>query len=890
MKGLRNRAAADLSPVDLPSLIYIPALSGLARSEDMLSTDVRGFVISHTDDGVSYAAEAQRILKAFQSFHANSGGSFALLARLAQKLIESSPRQLRITDGLGHVAVLAAHITRDSSIRPHARPLSPQSRANICRGYQLFKDIAAALSHMIDKHINYLTPDAATNLISGAHDLYLDALSADEVVPSEVLKEHNEAYPGLAPVLLGQAMASRWKFTTFSKLIMSSQMQLRVMAATTMCTNLVQLWKMYGENRGEPDATYIRYISDFLLRTGLVSYILGPTCHPEITIESSNIIGFLLVSRAYSNEHTDALWQTVTTTQDPRISDALMRMTVRIANLFPVEALLYLCEKLNTVPVDAFNLGVREFCDTLFSNLKTKPNYETTPTHFAPWALCIRLIRQSSVFGHQSAIAYPEVRGFATNKLKDMFANGSSPEVRLAIYPECMKDIAERTPTTLGSLSVIHLLVKPHVSREIHYLETEFGITRLLVDELEAAIPAARQAGFTAVLSGHHNVPRKELLSCVVAYESSAIKGELGRRLWELLVGNGAACHEDRDAAWSILNAALKRPATCNNTFISACFSDYLPSLASAQFRLGTLEFLQGVILPSVNDPASILLDDVGCAEYAGIEQLWRIILTAPDQAIERAATDTLVKEVYLGSCSIALFPPSRARKVHLALVSRCLNQLSSAAAKLKSFCDGTSSGGDDEPMVIVATAQQLHQQELLFTRSLSVLRQFHGSHSAKKQFSSPDLRLLHLDFPKAIEGESAELKFQSFDGETQTDVQPLYIGKQNTAGSLLASLRDVTGFESYRIYYRGRPFSPQENEICKSLEDLQIHNGLLLVRRESDAPKAVSRVRRGVSPVEVEIMSHFEELWDCLGMEDKLAQQVRRCSCSLLKPVHALQ
>jgi ubiquitin carboxyl-terminal hydrolase 34 len=250
------------------------------------------------------------------------------------------------------------------------------------------------------------------------------------------------------------------------------------------------------------------------------------------------------------------------------------------------------------------------------------------------------------------------------------------------------------------------------------------------------------------------------------------------------------------------------------------------------------------------------------------------MILTAPRDTIEQQAIHTLVNDVYVDSRSILSFPHYRARKVHLAVVNRCLKQLSSAAAKLKAFSDGTMSG-DDEPMIIVASEQQEHEQELLFIRSLAVLRELHRLHQVKAHFAAPDLRSLILDSPKDIEGDSAELKYQSFDGDTQTEVMPLNIGKRNTAASLLASLRDATGFTNYRIYYRGRPFVPQESEICKSLEDLQIHNGIILVKRESDVVSSPTRVRPGASPVETEILGHFDELWGYLSMEEKLAKEI---------------
>ncbi len=147
-----------------------------------------------------------------------------------------------------------------------------------------------------------------------------------------------------------------WRFNMLRRLILSSQMQLRVLAVTTLCSELVNCWKKYGEY-GDTIISHrnvLHFVADFLVNTGLVAYLLGPTCHPEITIESGNIIGFLAVTKTYTTEHSDLLWKTITNAQDPRISDALIRMTGRMTNLLSVNALVYLCNKLLSLPVESF--------------------------------------------------------------------------------------------------------------------------------------------------------------------------------------------------------------------------------------------------------------------------------------------------------------------------------------------------------------------------------------------------------------------------------------------------------------------------------------------------------------------------------------------------------
>jgi len=875
LRAIRNTALSDQARFHgLASPPYLQALGALTRR---LEVEFHIPLRNGDDDG-NYAAETALVLDTFQNFAAVPGGSLANLKQLAMAelaLVSQFPKP--VTDNIGNICLVVGNALRYGFRRTHLHVPSQQAaevtRRIVARMYPLFTTMSAMLSNMIDKNINQLSSDGTQYLIEGLAEIYQACLSTGGVVPPEIITQHLESHPEIAAHHVPEAMAYHWKFTNFVKLIRSGQMQLRVMAVSTMCNDLLTLYRKSAEPPNE-DAipNLFRYIADILLKTGLVSYILGPTCHPEITLESSNIIGFLVVSKTYLSAHTDALWQTVTSTQDPRVSDALTRMAGRIANLYDEDALLYFLEKLNTVPVEAFGSSMRELCDQVLKHLPTRFPHSLF-THSAPFDLCTRLIRESSGFGPQSPVAYPDLQQFAIQKFDGMLNHGPDQDGRWKIYRSCLSDIAERSPSAVGSLWVLKMATRFYHARDLHELTSEHDLTRLLIEELAAAVPAARAAGFPAVISGAQNVPRRELLTSLILQEPASIVKDLGTKLWHLLVGFDAACNEDRDIAWQILTLAMKRSAG-ENPFAATCFTDYLPTLDPKFFCQGALDFVCEGVMPLVDDPGSIVLDDDDNPHHSGIEMLWRIAMTAPTGTIEQGAIHALVNDVYIESRSIQSFSHYRARKVHLALVGRCLRQLSAAASRLRAFSDGSASG-DDDSMVLVATDQQVYEQELLFIRSMAVLRAFHLVHQSRPEFSAPDMRSLILDSPKDVEGESAELKYQSFDGDSQTTVMPLNIGKRNTAASLLASLRDATGFESYRIYYRGRPFVPQESDICKSLEDLQIHNGIILVRKELEIPASPS-VHQGASPVEGEILSHFDQLWEYLSMEEKLAREVR--------------
>ncbi|OIW33983.1 hypothetical protein CONLIGDRAFT_204199 [Coniochaeta ligniaria NRRL 30616] len=881
IRTMRHTLPMDHSRMpDLVSPSYIHALGTLSRREEILFQQAQA---QSLETDFSYVDEMTEVMAVFQTFHSNQGGSMAYLAKFAQMLSELISRYPKLCEYLGYISCLMANLTRESSeVIKNATRYSiqevEQCKGNIARAYQYFETMSATMSTIIDKHVNYLSQECATHQIVALTEIYQTCLSTDRIVSADVIQEHRKTHLPIANHSVPEAMAYNWRFITYTRLIMSSQMQLRVMAASSMCNDLVSFWRRYNGHSDEANA-FLSYLADFLLRTGLVAYILGPTCHPEITVESSNIVGFLLVSETYTNEHTDLLWQTITSTQDPRVSEALIRMTCRITNLYPVESLIYLCQKLNLLAVEAFSPNIREFCSQILGVLRQKVA-DGPPLDISPYLLCLRLARQSSVFGSRSPVAYPDLLDFSTQHFKDLLNIGPDADGRRRIFLECLRDIGCKSSTSLGSLAVMsHLFTMRSLQREMQQLlASEHDFARLLIDEMEAAIPAGREAGFPAVISGAHNAPRKDMIMVIVYSDTSSITTDLGHKLWNLLVGSDAACREDRDAGWQILNYRFTRPLGANafmNAFISTCFTEYLPTLPPECFCPGALDFVRAIVLPLVNDVNSIVLDDNEGNGQAGIEQLWRMILTAPSYTIEHQAIHTLVNDIYVESRSIASFPPYRARKVHLAVADRCLRQLSSSAIKLGQFGDGTASGDDLEPMVIVASEQQVQEQELLFIRSLAVLRELHQLHQAKTQFTVPDLSSLILDSPTEIEGDSAELKYQAFDWNTETDVKPLHIGRQNTIGSLLASLREATGFSNYRIYFRGQQFLPQENDVSKTLEELQVENGLMLVKREPELPASPKPLRPGASPLENEILAHFEELWAFLSMEEKLAKEI---------------
>ncbi|KAI0969306.1 hypothetical protein F4678DRAFT_439977 [Xylaria arbuscula] len=855
---------------------YLRTLSTLPHPEDPYLTN-----------GVESGPNPSDPLEIFQSSY---GASLDMLVSFIEQHATALPHFARIimdniTNSCFSVqAILRECVPRQAHSPGLSQSILERSQNNLALGFKCFTLLSNAIDMVIEKSINTLSPETAGSFTFYTSEILKHTLQGNHIAATQRIQQYREEYPQVAPKFTREGIAVEWRFDIYCRLIRSRQMQLRVSAAAAMCDDLVAQWRQYQERQQEPPEElqphldYLRNLSGFITRTGIVDYILGPTCHPEITIQSANIIGFLGVTRTYSFEQTDLLWHTLTSTQDPRIADALVKMMSKITSLLQSVDLSFLVEKFQHVPIDSFTPIMRDFFDNLTELLTKFVVPQPAPT--TSYEVCVRLLRESSVFTAQGSIAYADIYQFAQMKLKRLLGSGQSEEVRRNIALSCLNDIASRSETSSGSLQVLNMLAANFPA--IQTLIEEHNFIQLLVDDLEAAVQSAKSVGVSRVYAHPLCQARRKFISIIMAQHGSAIDTQLGQRLWDYLVGDKAASQDDRRSAWEDLQYAwLKQKRTDANQFLTACVQLFLPNLPPSCYCSGTLAFVRDVVVPAANDLNGIILDDEESVKSSGLELLWQIILTAPKQTIAEGAISMLVNEIYIDSSVILSYPLQRARKVHFSLVHRCLSQLKSAAQKLSAFNDGTTSN-DDEPMIVVATDDMHLEQELRFARTLKVLTTLSNTLRTKSNFAAPDLRSLMLSSPNAINGDSAGLKYQSFDGDKQTLVQPLTIGLKNSAASLLASIRETTGFENYRLYYRGATLAPSDSDICKSLEELNIKDGLILVKRELDMASSPVRIKPGASPLEIEILSHFDDLWEYLSIEENLAREIYKFLISL--------
>ncbi|KFA72723.1 hypothetical protein S40288_07612 [Stachybotrys chartarum IBT 40288] len=809
-----------------------------------------------------------------QRLLATNGDRLESLCNLALAVTELVPTNPKLADSLGPVCNVIADILRSASLQFFdGQQHSVQMKQGLERGYTLWSTISPCLETMIEKQVTHLSSDGTLCNLQSLSEILRYSLSGDHTQAVELLEDHRHRYPELAHKHTADAIAWAWRFDSLGKLIRSSQMQLRVMAVTTMCGELVAIWKRLCDVGIEESTPLTEHFGEYLRRSNIIDYILSANCHPEIIVESANIIGFLVVAKLYRPEHTDRLWQAITSSQDPRISDALTRMITSIIALFEYHGLVGICEKLQTLPIEGFTSSIRILWNNVMLQMIQKYQTVQDLLTYHPFDLCLRLMRDSCVFTSDSQIAHPEIHSATMQRFKDLLSHGPDQEGKRRLYENCIKDISAKSPTTLGSLWCLSMAMRPSLAYDLQDLTANHDFAAIIVGELEQSIKVARAASVSTVLCGSPNQPRKDFLANIIYHQPRMIRNELGAKLWSMLVGPLALCREDRMAGWDIILEVF-RQVQHENVFLQACLSEYLPSLPPACFCEGMLDLIRERVLFLVADPFENGLDEADGPTHSAIEDLWRVILLSENDLIANRAIHTLAVEVYTQSNSITSYPFQRARQAHLSLVNRCLEQLKGAARWIRATSESLISE-DDDTMVIVTVDEDTLRRERIYIRSLKLLRYFMEAHHSNPRFAAPDIRSLMSSKPQPVEGDPAQLMYQSFDGSSQTEVKPLSIGKLNTAASLLASLRQETGFQNYRVYYRGQPFLPTEYDICRSLEDLHVHDGLMLIQREAEGAMPPIRIKPGSSPLEIEILTHFSELWDCLSMDRYLAKEI---------------
>ena len=770
------------------------------------------------------------------------------------------------------------YVSLRESGNDHAKTLLDSMADIPAKAYRLFQAADPCYQTLITKQVAALSHTVNNDLVLQLSGLLSSVSRADTRILSSIIQQ----YPNVTDHLFTQSgpvvAELTWKLLVYRKCLIEGRMELRVQGVEYMQQDLVQVWTIHMNHDVANSANPIaQYVADLMLANKVVEYLVGVDSHPQLINRSANIVGFLVITRRYRTIETDAIWRTVTSSQDSRTVDAIFTMLNGFINLADYDTLLYLTTKLEQLQLQSFDGSVLRFGINLLTALRAhwKTLDPDSKMDTPPYQLCMRLIREAAAEDSLGFHRRKELNVFGTQQLRQLLHIGPSEADKKAMYECCINDIKSRSRFSTGSISAIYTLLGQDPEAGIQYLAHHSNLTGLVVEELADHVDRGDFSSPTTEFVDEHLLPRLGLLEAIIRYAPNSLDVESGQRLWDSMLGRQSLHVAVRDKAWIMLVKAIHSCST-RNSFVDKCISVYLPRLDPVLFATQhSLSFVEQVI--HYESRLTRLAPDSEDQPLAssGTALLWHLASVVPSGSIELEAIHKLVV-LYLDSPKAKDSPSAAMEATYVEVVDRCISQLTSAARKLKAFNDGTSSG-EDEPMIVVASEEEIQAQMLAFSRSLLILKEFVQGAKSRPMYSPP--RQAFAQFPldhQTLRGEPLQLRYQAFSGGVNTGIKSVEVGDLETVSDLEQRFRQLTGFEHFTIITGGFKLN-LEDDAERTIRDMKLEQkGLVIVKKVHDdsATPDIAPLSE-LMPLQKEIMKHFSKLHPLLAVEDELAKQV---------------
>ncbi|KAK6813470.1 hypothetical protein RU639_011204 [Aspergillus parasiticus] len=867
---------ADLQVSDLISRAYLPSLGWMLQ--------VNGIPFFRTAERVHGVEVINLVARLNDHILAPPFNVLQWLSEYAACVMTLIPRWSQLSSPLVSVVTIVHNLVDSGNERrkyqaDEALINSLTYLRAMKTAYSLMRIIDENYQMHVSKKSSWVTSDVSDPMLRFISWVYFTISLRGQDLGLQIAKDLSIAVPeGISSDECASIIYYGWKFAALRKHILDGRMELRVNGMETMQMDLVNVWRQYIQN--DPagiEHPVVQYLVRFLRENEIVEYIVSIDSHPQLISRSGNIVGFLIVTSTYTDTDTDTIWKAVTESPDPRTVSEILRMLTRTFQMhLPTSpALLCLCSKLLDLPLSRFDSRMVDFCEQLLLHVREKhrERYQLVDephVDAVPLRLCVRLIRESAAADDLPVEHKAILQKFSSSQLTLFMDVGLSEMDKMETYERCVQDLAEMNQFTVGSIQALNALVPSYDTQEIRKLAMDFDLTRLLINELAHTVDM-NQTDFTESFSRNGFLSRVHLLARVIDKVPDTITTDLSDVLWRRVLMSQTLAQQGRRALWDTL-CALTRHSTKSNPFIERCIHGYLSELSPKDYFLEVLSFAKQAINYEVRfNPPPIAGDDE-VISIPGIDRIWDFILTAPPGSIETDATNFAI-EVYLDHNIIHRSPRSAVEATHVALVDRCVDQLKSAASKLKST-RGQGVNGASDSMAAEIPEEEIQAEELRFSRSLLFLRQFLQGLRSRPQYSPPQNSPPGLP-GKPVKGELVNIRYQAFDGSTQSKVRSLQIGDLSTASEFVEKLVQITGFTKLNTIYSGHRIDLLEKPTL-TVRDLKLNSGLLIVRRDPDSREvALTGRRQSLTSVDSEVLKHFDDLYDLLGLEDHLAREI---------------
>ena len=851
----------------LISTEYIDVLQAYL-SEDLGDGGV-GFWTVMKETGFSDAWSARAMM--IRRVHGLNMTGIADLTELTKTLMDFSTFS---TNFIQHIkgSIKFIHALSRVSLRLKQRSnahCSPELLENLVGEQHRFLAMAERVfEHLISKQSPVLSRDLNTFFLDNLPRILYFSTRHGFPLADTVADETSPIPTSLVPEERAQAAELAWKFKIWRLLILKGRMELRIQGVDALQSELITLYQKQVNPTGgkiHPQAPLAQYVSDLLLESKIVDYLLGPDSHLQLMDRdrTANIIGFLIVTQRYTELQTDIIWDSFIGSNDPRVRSAILHVMGGFVHVATYDICLYLVSKLNTLALRHFDSGIIGYASQLFDKLLRLSTSESgRDIDMPPYQLCLRLMREAAAADSASSVKEKSIMHFATNQFADLLQRGPSDADRRSIYLGCVEDIACKSDSATGSVAALcKLLAHSPTMDDIDWLAQQLHLPRLLIHDLDRIVTTAALHEDRIGDVGQHFFIRLNLIKMVIMYMADSIDKIDGKTLWNASLGGKAPNNQLRECAWGTL-MDVARNCPSRNSYLDHCIAYHIQELDPSAFTEASLHFAKAVTDYESRLEHQEKAELSECAQQSrGVDLLWHISLVAPSNTVEHQAIQNLVA-YYLDIYTTQDQADAQTKLVESRVIERCIDQLTEAASSLRN---------PDLPVDNQAPCRRS------FSRSLAVLNTFVHGLQRRPGYVSPRIYQQLL-----IRGKPVNIKYQAFDNRGKSSgIKSLDLGELNCGHELIQCLKKATGFSQMVVYVGGQRLD-LIRRAEETLSELRLtDSGALMVRRVSDSPpeRGTGSVvyKSSLGEVVEGISKYFFQLYDLLGMEERLAEEVLR-------------
>ncbi|KAF1961919.1 hypothetical protein CC80DRAFT_574639, partial [Byssothecium circinans] len=700
-------------------------------------------------------------------------------------------------------------------------------------------------------------PEIADELVQEMLD-FGDPESPTKSSPVDQVQINRDTYysePKIFPALVKHG----WKFRLLRKYVVKGRMELRVSSIGTMDTALVDIWREFNEKPLSVKHPVMQYLADFLLHERVVDYIISVDSHPQLISRSGNIVGFLVVTGRYSESQTDAIWNTVSNSSDPRVVSATMTMLRSIVNLMPYSDLLYFLRKLYDLPIESYTLDIVQFIQELASKI-SNDTWKDTDVRARPWNVCIRVMQDVPLYQDTPKLSM-SLHHKASDQLR-VSSNLLGPDERCEIYRQCAAHIASRSTKATGSVHAILAIITATNFRDAPFFEENPTVARQILEEICAFIDSLDSFVLESP-QGFAMQYRLEVLSLMINGAQKAVPTDLYQKLWDHLVGKYARTTQLRDLAWTRIRAAMKENP--NSDFCEQLVSIYIPELEPQYYTYGLYEFVGAYKFPTTRRVIETPEGKEELLQIRGADLLWSIIHSAPPGTIEDN-TAKLLADRYLELDETNGITLHEVEQAHVALVEQCMHELLSTYKVLRNKVPA-----DEGQMDVVLADSVKEQKERQFTRTVLFLKLLLVSVRTRPQFNRSrrtDSKVGPLDDVMLPEGDVVEIRYQ-----TPSAMNSIVVGSNNTLQDVYRRICLTTGFSKFNMFFQGQRLDVAERG-SEKVGDMDLSKQPILVQKVlgSEESLHVPDTSGPCSVFETALLNRFEELFACMDGDDSMS------------------